>query len=70
MENAIAKMRQMTLNANHIIRPNDTFDEEKNNKFPDAPGKVYPSASPNFNISRSTYLPRFRDPKPPKNKEI
>jgi hypothetical protein len=26
MENTIAKMRQMSLNATHIVHPNDTFD--------------------------------------------
>lgn len=30
MENAIAKMRQMTMHASHIIYPNDTYDKDNN----------------------------------------
>lgn len=48
MENAIAKMRQMTLNASHVIRPNDTFDQTS---------KKYDSASPKYNIQQSSHLP-------------
>lgn len=59
IENTIARMRQMTLNANHVIHPNDTFDrkfhpphpKEKPNYPPSVPpAKVYPSASPKYNL--------------------
>ncbi len=53
MENTIAKMRQMSLNATHIVNPNDTFDN---------PTAKYDSASPKYNMRQSTYLPPPKDP--------
>lgn len=53
----------MTLNATHIVHPNDTFDRkypkppsQDRPNYPDSqtsPPKRYPSASPKYNIQDS-----------------
>ena len=54
MENAIAKMRQMTMHASHIVNPNDTYNTPK------APGatepKIYESTAPKYNLDQSHYI--------------
>lgn len=45
MENAIAKMRQMTMHASHIVRPNDTYS-----KGP------YQTTAPKYNLEESHYI--------------
>lgn len=47
MENAIARMRQMTMNADHVVNPNDTYSNTNH---------VYDSATPKFNFDK-TYDP-------------
>lgn len=61
-------MRQMTLNATHIVHPNDTFDRkypkppsQDRPNYPDSqtsPPKRYPSASPKYNIQDSQWIPQ------------
>ncbi len=57
MENAVAKMRQMTLNAGMVVHPNNTYDQKEKLLPP-----KYPSASPKYNIKDSSYLPPPIDP--------
>lgn len=47
MENAIARMRQMTMNADHVVNPNDTYNNTSH---------TYDSATPKFNFE-NTYDP-------------
>ena len=62
MENAIAKMRQMTMSANLIVRPNDTFNQPKTKtSTPSDPNyKKFPSSAPKYNLDEVKPLP---DPK-------
>jgi hypothetical protein len=53
MENAIAKMRQMTMHASHIVNPNDTYNRPKG---PNNQPKIYESTSPKYNLNESHYI--------------
>jgi hypothetical protein len=53
MENAIAKMRQMTMHASHIVNPNDTYNRPKG---PNNQPKIYETTSPKYNLNESHYI--------------